>query len=713
MELGKDNDTGGQIKYVVELAKALSSSPDVDRVDLITRQVFGKNIDSSYAEPLEQIAEKSFIVRVPCGPRRYLRKETLWPHLDSLSDRIVHHIRQVGRVPDIIHGHYADAGYVGAQLARLLGVPFVFTGHSLGRVKRERLQMKGLSAESINKKYQFKRRIEAEETSLDTAALVVASTSQEIEEQYGLYDHYAPKRMCVIPPGVDLSRFSPPQENDTAEAYLKELERFLRDPDKPMILAIARPDERKNFPTLLRAYAENKKLRKLANLVLIAGNRENLLNLQPGSRKVLRNLMMMIDQYDLYGSVAYPKQHSAEDIPDLYRLAARTKGIFVNPALTEPFGLTLIEAAASGLPLVAPNDGGPRDIIGALDNGVLIDPLDSEAMGNEILALVEDKELWQKRSHSGSSRVDKCFSWNGHVDTYIDKIHELLKNSKEDPQTFNLGRARLTIIDRILVTTIDNVLVGDDAALQLFLKELNACGEQVGFCVTTSKSSEEALKLLEENNIPLPDVLICSGGTEIFYGRWLVPDRAWKKHIDYKWRPDAVEEQMASFPDVKLIKREEFRFRYSYKSDSKLSKRQIASHLRHAGLRANIVLISDTEFEILPIRISMSLAIRYLTFKWGVPPDRLLLAAHAGINEDRLAGNTLGVVVGPQRKKRRKKNELSRIFHSEKSHAWGLLDGINHYDFFGSINIPGEDDDEESPPSLNVKDHQESHRSNV
>ena len=52
--------------------------------------------------------------------------------------------------------------------------------------------------------------------------------------------------------------------------------------------------------------------------------------------------------------------------------------MFINPALTEPFGLTLLEAAASGLPIVATNDGGPRDIIANCQNGLLIDPLDAE-----------------------------------------------------------------------------------------------------------------------------------------------------------------------------------------------------------------------------------------------------------------------------------------------------------------------------------------------
>jgi sucrose-phosphate synthase len=116
----------------------------------------------------------------------------------------------VGLRPDVIHSHYADAGFVGTRLANLLGVPLVHTGHSLGRVKRERLLAKGLKGEDIESRYNMSRRIEAEEETLANAYMVVASTQQEVEEQYALYDHYRPERMVVVPPGTDLARFSPP-----------------------------------------------------------------------------------------------------------------------------------------------------------------------------------------------------------------------------------------------------------------------------------------------------------------------------------------------------------------------------------------------------------------------------------------------------------------------------------------------------------------------
>lgn len=73
------------------------------------------------------------------------------------------------------------------------------------------------------------------------------------------------------------------------------------------------------------------------------GNRDNIDSMASGSAKVLNQVLKLIDTYDLYGSVAYPKQHQQSDISDIYRLPLQTKGVFTNVALQEPFGLTVIE----------------------------------------------------------------------------------------------------------------------------------------------------------------------------------------------------------------------------------------------------------------------------------------------------------------------------------------------------------------------------------
>ncbi len=88
LELGRDSDTGGQTTYVLELVRALAASSLVDRVEVLTRQIFDKRISVDYGQTTELIGSGALIRRMPFGPRRYLRKELLWLFLDHLPDRI-------------------------------------------------------------------------------------------------------------------------------------------------------------------------------------------------------------------------------------------------------------------------------------------------------------------------------------------------------------------------------------------------------------------------------------------------------------------------------------------------------------------------------------------------------------------------------------------------------------------------------------------------
>lgn len=58
---------------------------------------------------------------------------------------------------------------------------------------------------------------------------------------------------------------------------------------------------------------------------LIMGNRDDIDEMTGGNANVLTTVLKMIDKYDLYGLVAIPKHHKQSDVPDIYRLAAKTK----------------------------------------------------------------------------------------------------------------------------------------------------------------------------------------------------------------------------------------------------------------------------------------------------------------------------------------------------------------------------------------------------
>ena len=104
LELGRDADTGGQTKYVVELARALGQHPDVAKVDLFTRLVTDASVDNDYAKPVESLAPGVNIIRLPCGVEGYLPKEQLWDALDSFADTASSYLRQqIDYVPSQYH----------------------------------------------------------------------------------------------------------------------------------------------------------------------------------------------------------------------------------------------------------------------------------------------------------------------------------------------------------------------------------------------------------------------------------------------------------------------------------------------------------------------------------------------------------------------------------------------------------------------------------
>lgn len=689
LELGRDADTGGQTKYVVDLARALGQHKNVARVDLATRLVIDSEVSADYASAHEPLSKHANIVRIPAGPDGYIRKEELWDTLDIFADNLLHWLNQQPRMPDIIHGHYADAGYVGTRLSHLTGIPLVFTGHSLGRDKRTRLLATGLNSELIEQRYHISRRINAEEDVLATADLVITSTRHEITEQYELYDYYHPERMVVVPPGTDLEQFHP-ADSSADIPFSRTLERFLTHPQKPMILALSRPDERKNIATLVKAYGESAELQAQANLVVIAGNRDDIRDMDEGAQSVLTELLLLADCYDLYGRVAFPKHHTQEEVSDIYRLAALSKGVFINPALTEPFGLTLLEAAACGLPLVATENGGPVDIIGNCQNGILVDPLDTEAIADALLTILNSPEQWSDFSENGLKNVSHFYSWQAHAHHYLSKLKPLL--SPETP-ILKLPRKShaLRFRNRAIFSDIDQSLLGNTEGLQQFVQRLRHERKTVYFGIATGRRLDSALAILKKNGVPIPDVLIASLGTEIYYAPNIHADIAWSRHIDYHWNPKAIRRILADIPGLIIQSNsEQSRFKISYHYNAELAPGfdEINALLRQEDQVVNVNLSFGQFLDIVPARASKGLALRYFAQQRQIPLDRILVAGGSGADEDMMQGNALAVVVANRhREELSQLYEAERIYFAQQPHAQGIVEAIDHYDFFNDHEV--------------------------
>ncbi|MGD2028446.1 MAG: HAD-IIB family hydrolase [Desulfobacterales bacterium] len=701
MELGRDADTGGQIKYVIELAKALSQREEVEQVDLFTRLIVDKRVSKDYAKPIEDVNDKFRIVRIQCGGRKYFRKELIWPHLDEYIDKTIKFIKRQKRIPDVVHGHYADAGYVAMQLAEIFGIPCVYTGHSLGRSKLNQLLKEGMKEKDIIKKLKIDHRIEMEEEALKKADLIIASTTQEVNTQYGQYRNKDIPKYRVIPPGLDIEKFYPfyrdmlPETTkEEAEMYaqasvLEELNRFFMHPDRTLILSLCRPDKRKNIAGLIKAYGEDLELQSMANLAVFAGIRKDITKMEDNERDVLTEILLLMDKYDLYGKIAIPKKHDFEyEVPELYRIAAEKKGVFVNSALTEPFGITLIEAAASGLPIIAPNDGGPQDILQNCQCGMLVDTTDTKAIADAIKQIIIDPDIWKQYSKHGIMNVRKHYTWESHADTYMQQINKIATEFETTEMEVAvpsdaIGR-RLAALNYFIIVNIDNTLIGNNnehlAELLDLLKENR---KYIGFGVATGRTIDSATHQLNKHGVHPPDVIVSSVGSEIYYGKDLHYGKGWESHISAKWNRDKI---VGLLKDFKFLRYQndgtQRPFKIGYEMEpAKDRLPMIHERLLQNKCRYTLVYSQDKYVDILPYRASKGKAIRYLSYKWEIPLKNFLACGDSGNDEEMLRGEPLAAVVGNYSPELNKLKGRKKIYFAEKEYAGGILEAINRYNF--------------------------------
>lgn len=432
LELGRNEDTGGQIVYVLELAKALGQLSQVDKVDIITRRLIDTGYPG-YSKKIEKVSDKVSIIRIECGPEKYIRKVELWPYLPQFIENVKKYIRKIRRAPDILHSNYADSGLVCSILSEELGIPQVHTGHSLGIPKMKRLGVNHENARKFNKVFHFDKRIKAEQKVIDHAKAIIASTNEEIREQYSGYKikrHMAKFRL--ITPGIDLNKFHPPSKHVPTEKELSNRQLFqniidqnLKYRKRAIITTLSRLDKRKNIYGLIKAYAHDPALKRMANLVIFA---ETLIG-GPEEQKIISKINSTVRKTNLYEHIAMPAVHLEYEtqVPDYYRFIAEKKGVFINPALIEPFGLTVIEAMASGAVVVATKHGGPSEIIKHGVNGFLVDPKKPKEMAKLLRKIIRNRQLLNKVSKNGAASARKKYAWETSAKKYLTVFREALK----------------------------------------------------------------------------------------------------------------------------------------------------------------------------------------------------------------------------------------------------------------------------------------------
>jgi len=649
IEYGITEDTGGHIAYVLGAAIAQARRPDVHAVQIVTRGFIRTGLDPVHARPVEPVTPSCTILRLLTHNTAYLSKEALEAEIPQLETAFRQLLQDMEKRPDVIHAHFADAAKLARAAERMFGIPWVYTPHSLALQK---------GADALDRP-DLQVRIAAERQAVSKAGAIIVSSRDEAESQLLPYGIDSEGRSHRINPGVCLA------EDKGTLAAIALIAPFLRDPDKPVLLAVARPVRKKNLIALVNAYAASGDLQKRANLVILAGLRHGIETGPAEQSMVIRELFDCIDRHNLWGKVALPARHDGTQLRSLYALAAQG-GVFVNPALHEPFGLTIVEAAQAGIPVVATRNGGPIDILAELDAGKLVDPTDPQQIADGCLAMLDHpRRSWlaTKARH----RAKAAYNWDAWAGE-ADLVYRGLQR-----QTPKLGDR----ISRLFASDIDGTLTGCKVAARQFGAWYNDKPCDLMFAVATGRSITEARRVLNLWRLPQPQVFITSVGSEIWrhgsQGRqYLCPDYA--AYLDADWDRAGVAACLSSLNPRWQQHYEQRRWKLSLIGNATDAAR-VRAALANAGLGAKVIASHGRFIDILPVNGGKAAALEFEAARLGLTLTDCITAGDSGNDADMLAvsGSSilpanafaeLDKIAGPD------------LYRSTYRHAGGVLDGL-------------------------------------
>ena len=461
--LGKP-DTGGQVVYVLNQVVAMeqemrgrmrSSGLDAEPRIVVVTRLIPETMDTACDLDREKIVgtQNAYILRVPFHDAEgkmlphWVSRFKIYPYLERFSLEAENTLLSFfQKKPDLIIGNYTDGNLVASLLSRRMQVTQCNIAHALEKTK---YLYSDLYWRDLEQDYHFSCQFTADLIAMNSADFIISSTYQEIagdERNPGQYESYSSFTMPglyrvlngvdvfdpkfnIVSPGADPKVFFPYSKGDDRFGELvQDLEDILygepdgstrgklKHDDRPIIFSMSRLDKVKNLTGLTWAYASNPRLRELAKLVIVGGHTNPDDSQDAEELDQIHAMHRIMDEQQLDQDMRWLGMQLDKNMSgEIYRVAADHGGVFVQPAMYEAFGLTVVEAMVSGLPAFATCYGGPSEIIEHGVSGFHIDPGHLEGMSQQLVDFFEkcqeDPDYWQKISKSGIKRVRERYNW--------------------------------------------------------------------------------------------------------------------------------------------------------------------------------------------------------------------------------------------------------------------------------------------------------------
>ena len=347
---------------------------------------------------VDPVADGIRIIQVPAGPCSPVEAAGLPSLARPFAEAVVSHPAATPPY-DLVHAHYWLSGSAARRAGRRWGVPVVASFHTLGKVKD--LALPGSAGPAD--------RSEGEAALVREADRILAPTPSEAAHLEWLYGVPA-ERIRVVPPGVDAGRFHP-RPPGPARAAL-DLE------GKRVALFAGRLQELKGPEVAVRAVAEAvaRDPRATRDLVLAVVGGPSGAGAITGPRLLdLAARLGIGDRVRLFD----PRPH--DRLPEVYAAA----DVLLMPSRSESFGLVALEAAASGIPVIAAAVGGLRTVVVDGRTGYLVDGHEPAPYAERLVKILRDRDLAARLGRDGVRHAAR-FPWEATAERVLRVYGELV-----------------------------------------------------------------------------------------------------------------------------------------------------------------------------------------------------------------------------------------------------------------------------------------------
>lgn len=303
--------------------------------------------------------------------------------------------------PDVIHIQMLMGNGRAAMIyGKKFGIPIVATNHAMPENLLDNLKLLAPFAKPIGymiKEYGARFHSNADYVTLPTQAAIDLFDGN-------IDDINVPIK--AISNGIDLSKFKP------GKTPAELLKKYNIPTDVPVVTYLGRLDSEKHVGILVRAFAKVLKITK-AHLMIV------------GSGNDFENLTELAEALNIADKVTLTGRIPEEDKPGIHRIGK----VFVMPSPAELQCISMLEAMASGLPVIGVNDGALHELAQDGKNGYLVKTDDVDAVADKIVKLLGDEKIREKMAKE-SVKIAKTHDIEHTLDEFEDIYDHVIAERK-------------------------------------------------------------------------------------------------------------------------------------------------------------------------------------------------------------------------------------------------------------------------------------------